>query len=285
MSDTVFFSWQSNSPAKTNRSFIEDALKKAIRDLGKRDDELVKAPRPIKLDKDTSGVPGSPAIVDTIFTKIAECGVFVPDLTFVGKTDEDRPIANPNVLIEYGWALAQVSDERIVAVMNSAFGEPDKDTMPFNIAHKRWPIRYHLEEGATSDVRRTVKAKLVRELKGALFAALEVVPDKPEADLPSLIHKSKRTCFLDDGDLIGKLLPFGETNNGQDIYWDDGPQMFLRVLPESSGQKFNRAQLQDLTQSQKLPLLNPRILSSWNLLNEFGFVEFETTGKEDQSSI
>ena len=106
MSDTVFFSWQSDSPAKTNKNFIEDALRKAIRDLGKSDDELVEAPRPIKLDKDTSGVSGSPSIVDTIFQKIEECAVFVPVLTFVGKTDEDRPVAGGTSVVDRNTARA-----------------------------------------------------------------------------------------------------------------------------------------------------------------------------------
>ncbi len=54
MAITVFYSWQSDTAAKMNRNFIEDALKKAIKALG-RDLEIQEALRDeeIRLDKDT----------------------------------------------------------------------------------------------------------------------------------------------------------------------------------------------------------------------------------------
>ena len=39
MPDKIFYSWQSDRPNPTTRRFIEDALKKAIRNLGKPDDD------------------------------------------------------------------------------------------------------------------------------------------------------------------------------------------------------------------------------------------------------
>jgi hypothetical protein len=38
----------------------------------------------------------------------------------VGKHLDGEPIPNPNVLIEYGWALKSLGYKRIVAVMNEA---------------------------------------------------------------------------------------------------------------------------------------------------------------------
>ena len=76
MASTVFYSWQSDTPAKSNRNFIEDALEKAIKALG-RDVEIQEALRDeeIRLDKDTKGVPGIPPIADVIFEKISKCQV------------------------------------------------------------------------------------------------------------------------------------------------------------------------------------------------------------------
>jgi hypothetical protein len=104
MAFTIFYSWQSDISAKVNRNFIEDALVKAIKKLG-QDIKIQEALRDeeIEIDKDTQGVPGIPPIVDTIFKKISNCGIFVPDLTFVGRTEDGRLLSNPNVLVEYGW--------------------------------------------------------------------------------------------------------------------------------------------------------------------------------------
>ena len=109
MAFTIFYSWQSDIANNINRSFIEDALKKAIKKVGKNisiQDAL--RDKEIKIDKDTKGVSGIPPIVDVIFDKISNCGIFIPDLTFVGKTEKGRHLPNPNVLIEYGWALNKI---------------------------------------------------------------------------------------------------------------------------------------------------------------------------------
>lgn len=102
MPSTIFYSWQSDLPNKTNRGFIEDALAKAITQLNK-DVAIYEAERSddIKLDKDTKDLPGSPHIVQSIFEKTSAAKVFIPDVTFVGRTEDGRPIPNPNVLIEY----------------------------------------------------------------------------------------------------------------------------------------------------------------------------------------
>ncbi|MBT9598562.1 MAG: hypothetical protein IV094_21440 [Vitreoscilla sp.] len=66
---TVFFSWQSDRPTDSGRNLIERALQDAIKALNS-DAELEEAEREeLVLDKDTSGVPGSPPIMQTIFAK------------------------------------------------------------------------------------------------------------------------------------------------------------------------------------------------------------------------
>ena len=126
---SVFYSWQSDTPNNLNRNFIEKALEAAIGRIG-GNAELNSAPR-VELDKDTAGVAGSPAVVETILAKIETCAAFVADLTFVGKSGPElerpegasRQFPNPNVLIEYGYALRARTDRAIVAVMNTAYGD------------------------------------------------------------------------------------------------------------------------------------------------------------------
>ena len=131
---TVFYSWQSDTPSSTNRSFVEKALNGALMRLHS-DAELESALRDteIELDKDTKGVAGSPPIVETILRKIEECAVFVADLTFVARSlaglantaGAPRLVPNPNVLIEYGFALRCHSHAAVVGVMNTVFGIPN----------------------------------------------------------------------------------------------------------------------------------------------------------------
>jgi len=117
MARTVFFSWQADRSTREGRNLIERALESAVSRIAK-DAEVEEAVREgLALDKDTKGVPGSPPIFSTILDKIDRATVFVPDLTFVGTSADGRPTPNPNVLIEYGWALKSLRDQRIVAVM------------------------------------------------------------------------------------------------------------------------------------------------------------------------
>ena len=94
--ETVFYSWQSDLPNKTNRSLIESALTRALQSIVD-DVHLQAAPR---LDQDTRGVPGSPDIASTILSKIDAASAFVGDVSLVTESEADRPSPSPNVLIE-----------------------------------------------------------------------------------------------------------------------------------------------------------------------------------------
>ena len=75
------------------------------------------------------GVPGLPDIVQTIFSKIEASSAFVADVSFTSMSPSKRLCANANVLIELGYALHSLGDERLIILMNEAFGSP-RDQMP-----------------------------------------------------------------------------------------------------------------------------------------------------------
>ncbi|MBB6144302.1 hypothetical protein HNQ77_002254 [Silvibacterium bohemicum] len=170
---TIFYSWQVDRPKINCRNFIERALQSAI-DRLKADIELEESLRDgLELDRDTKNVPGSPSIFDTIMQKIASASIFVPDLTFVGQRDNGRPTSNPNVLIEYGYALHKPGPLRILAVMNDLYGEPTNLTIPFNQVHRRFPITYTLAEDANDEERKAEKKSLTAKFENALRAIFE----------------------------------------------------------------------------------------------------------------
>ncbi len=172
----IFYSWQSDRPTGTCRNFIERALQSAIDRLHADADIESSLREELELDKDTKNVPGSPAIFDTITAKIASASVFVPDLTFVGQRVGQRPVSNPNVLVEYGYALHKPGSPRILAVMNDVYGKPTVADMPFNLAHKRFPITYTLAEDADEDARKAARKLLVEKF----VSALQIIFGSPE---------------------------------------------------------------------------------------------------------
>jgi hypothetical protein len=160
----LFYSWQSDTDKKSNHDLVRDALETAFKGLDYE----------IELDEATRGVPGSPSIVDSILHKIGKCALFVPDITLVGRYSEKKYTVNPNVLIEYGYALWNPGEERIIAFMNRHYGDPED--LPFDLRFRAIRIQYTLAPDADSDARQSAKKQLagqfIREISLALNRAL-----------------------------------------------------------------------------------------------------------------
>jgi hypothetical protein len=167
MSFTVFYAWESDCPNETNRSLIKEAAEEAIATIN-ADATIEDGPL---LDHDTKGTPGFPDIPNTILEKIDRCGIFLADLSFVGATPANEAARKPklmpnsNVLIELGYAMKTVGSERIICVMNTAFGPPDE--LPFDLRH-RPPVQYCLRPG--DEGLALAKKDLAEELKTAIRA-------------------------------------------------------------------------------------------------------------------
>ena len=153
----VFWSWQSDTPGKIGRHFVRSVLAEAIRVL--KDAPEIEEPserearEAIHLDHDRKGVSGSPDLAPTIFKKIDQAAVFVADVTLVGEiaaTETPRKkTLNPNVAIEYAYALRGLTDARILMVQNAYYGE--REELPFDLKHKASPIQFYLVPDATKD--------------------------------------------------------------------------------------------------------------------------------------
>ena len=166
MADTIFYSWQMDTPQRENKALLREELSKAIAtinaELGIND--------AVRIDHDTKDVPGNPVIIDTILEKIAACQIFAPDVTFVAVTSDGKKVPNPNVLVELGYALEVLGDRKSLILMNEHFGSPDD--LPFDIGHRRWPITYNLAPNAPKKARDAARAELQRQLVPALRGLL-----------------------------------------------------------------------------------------------------------------
>jgi hypothetical protein len=129
----VFYAWQSDRLERLNRHLIRAALDLAARNISGDDRVGVS----VRIDADTEGVLGHVPVTDTILKKIGACDAFVPDLTFVAETDTGKLVCNPNVMLEYGYALNAKSHSVMMPVMNTAYGPAEK--LPFDMGHLRHP--------------------------------------------------------------------------------------------------------------------------------------------------
>lgn len=166
---TIFFSWQADSPHKTNRYFIEECIKKAAKEITKE------VPFIFNIDRDTKNVGGMPGIVDTIFKKIRACDIFVWDATIIYNKPKYAP--NPNVLIELGYAFAVLGEGRIIGVINESNGIK-ADNLPFDLMHRRWPIRYNLSLEDTKDI--DCKNRQKKILTDNLMEAIKTALNEPK---------------------------------------------------------------------------------------------------------
>jgi hypothetical protein len=177
MKRTVFYSWQSDLPATGNRNLIQDSLERALRAI-RRDDNAGLEP---VLDRDTANLAGAPDIAHSILSKIAMSDVFVADVSIINPGSA-RPSPNPNVLIELGYAIAELGWENVVLVQNSAFGGPE--ALPFDLRGRRTVVYDMPEGGDRTEARALLQGRLEALLKVALDpGAGESLPTGADAPL------------------------------------------------------------------------------------------------------
>jgi len=95
----VFYSWQTDLINGTNRTFIEEALKKAAKNI--REDETIEF-EPV-IERDTEGVAGSPDISRTIFQKIAQADVFVCDVSIMASEEQWNCNLTHILVLTHSW--------------------------------------------------------------------------------------------------------------------------------------------------------------------------------------
>ena len=205
---TVFYSWQSDSPPKSNRNFIQTVLKRAIDALNAKGTLAVE----VVLDSDTRNVAGSPKIADTIYKKIDAASVFVADVTIVkwtaGKATKTRKaLPNPNVLVELGYALKVLEDPRLILLTNTAYGRIED--LPFDLLGRR-TIGYtltekDLEKNAEGErIRRQVRESLQRRLEEDLEGIFLLPPrDLNQLPAPLLVLQGAKSLRAKAATTIG----------------------------------------------------------------------------------
>jgi hypothetical protein len=183
----AFYSWQSDLPKSTNLQAIRTALRAAssVVESDLSDRNLL-----IRPDEATRNVPGSRNIPDEIRRKISASDIFVCDVTPIYKASDGHPksSANPNVIFELGYAVAQLGWDRVILLFNESFGD-FPDDLPFDFdRHRASP--YKLAEASAP--KKAAYAPLVALLVEAIATIIKDDPKKPSEALLLTPEQTRR---------------------------------------------------------------------------------------------
>lgn len=265
---TVFYAWQSDQPQKINRHFIRWALDEAANRITE-DAELGVE---VVIDADTEGIVGTPPVTETILNKIAAADVFVPDLTFVAQTDPGKLIPNPNVMIEYGYALRALTFKAMMPVMNTHFGPPE--ALPFDMGHVRHPTQYAAPPEISDGQRRALRSNLSQTLESILRLLIEDILTRPRSDALFTPMEALRSpaFFFQPNDV---LVNFGYPGE-QELSFKRDRAIYIRLFPTYADQPrvgLSRA-------IEVAPKLKPpqHLINSANNQNDWGAVNVQPHG-------
>ena len=242
----VFYSWQSDTPRQVGKDFIRQALDIAVSSL-----EIDEADRP-EVDQDTLGVLGSPPIAETILRKIRAADIIAADVTLTGTTPSGKRLINSNVAIEFGYAMGAHGDEVLIPIMNTYYGP--QDDLPFDLKHRRWPVRFSLASDATNPERQRALDRLVSELRDILARYIDARRPPPEYFSPSPTTIDRSSYWKSD-EVLAK---FGDERLGDKLilmkYEPGVPSIYLHVWPHEKIAPLTAELLNDYSKSVLEPL-------------------------------
>ncbi len=150
----IFYSWQTTTATQYNKNFILSCIEKAIKKLNKKPEFLGVE---FEIIEGMRGVPGSPSVASLITDeRIPNSDIFIADLSVVNYVpkivrriqnlfpQKYKPFQNNNVINEHGIAYNALGTEKIIGVLNKAYGSPKEnpDNIPFDLRALRFPIEY-----------------------------------------------------------------------------------------------------------------------------------------------
>lgn len=239
---TIFYSWQSDLPNSTTRGLIESSIEAAARKL--------KNTATVLADRDTQGLTGAPDIVETIFSKIDQCDVFVADVTSVATyrpmdtngnfIDRVKATPNANVMIELGYATQVVGWDNIICIMNDDYNKGGD--IPFDIEHHRL-THFSLEKKAKADVRKELRDIIVNTVMNVMKNGKRVRPQFSNISIGS--------WNSENNSVVKGLIPYNVCTSG-------AVQARYRALCDTARILFEEIQSAKIRKQEELPVIEEK---------------------------
>jgi hypothetical protein len=162
-------------------------------------------------------------------------------------------------------------DEVLLKVMNTHYG-PAKN-LPFDLIHRRWPVRFALPPNASVPQRQQVLDELAVELRNILDAYVQAHRGPAELFVPTAstsnpaAYWQAQDALVQQGDasLGDKVVTFGLRT--------DLPAIYMRVWPHDKIAPLSTALLNDQSKAVIEPLCGTR--SGWsNARNKYGRIAY-----------
>jgi hypothetical protein len=95
----------------------------------------------------------------------------------------------------------------------------------------------------------------------------------------------RSSSFLNDGEVLVRLIPFGRRDRASDVIWYNTPQAFLRLIPTKPIPEKTPFELHRLIEAQG-SWLTPfgHISDTWSERNKYGAVRFEAKAQKRQNT-
>lgn len=232
----IFYSWQTTTNTKYNKNFILTCIEKAVNKV-KHKPELKDIE--FTIIEGVRGEPGSPQVASKITDeRIPNTDIFIADLSvvnhisgfkkFVRKILDDKfkPFQNNNVINEHGVANNAIGLEKMIGVLNSAYGSPNEnpENIPFDLRHIRFPIEYKYSKKTKDKVKmqKDFVNDLANAIKDTAIAALisqksKFYPLQVWSDWENSISTPYPFISNDKIEEITKLINYGLINTNQTI--------------------------------------------------------------------
>jgi hypothetical protein len=274
----IFFSWQSDTPARVGRTFLSETIRQAIEQLklsaGIEEAERMAAPgEPGEPGEERAA--GSPGHLKELLKRIDSAATVVADVTPIGQslkgTDTRdgamRKFVDSDVALEAGYALHALGDRKLLLVFNAHYGW--HDDLPLDLRNRGGAIAFTLVPNASRPEIEAERKKLV----GKLMAALSQTMNAPPAANANSPHTgANRAAYFAPGEALAHS---GIPGPGEISYSYTADMLcYLRLIPLPP---LERPLL--LTRLRKAvehtPLLSRQSDRAMSARNEHGAIAFE----------
>ena len=174
-------------------------------------------------------------------------------------------------MLEYGYAFRAKSHSVMIPVMNTAYGPAEE--MPFDMAHLRHPLQYHLPATAANAERRLARKALTEEFERILRLMIA------EAPVPQTTPFQEAQSVASSGFFFPRaaaIATFGFPGE-QEYRFEGDKVIYLRLFPKcSDGQpKPGRSGVKALLHDRRA--VNPMSATSGGIAsaNDYGWVAID----------